>query len=888
MKSLNLFDIGRLPSPSDNCAIATQTLAAGTQILHATASFVLSHTVLVGHRFAIQPLSAGEHLLSWGMPFGTALRAIEPGEYVCNAVVIEELAHHRLPFEIPEVANFSDNIPPFVFDKEHFLPADRLPRHADVPTFQGYKRAGGRGVGTRNTVVLLGINGTVSGFTRQLENHLKDAAVSFENVDEISAVVHTEGITADANNRELLLRTLAGFIVHSNVGGVLVIDNGVNGLTGEILRQYMVENNYPIEHVLHQFLSINGPFQEKLDHAAGIVTNWLPIVNKMGRTAEPISELKIALQCGGSDAFSGISGNPLISWVAKELIAYGGSANLAETDELVGAESYVLDRCRNEETAERFLATVDRFKQWAERHGHSAEGNPSGGNRYRGLYNIYLKSLGAATKRHPDVPLDYVIDYSSPMTEPGYYFMDSPGNDLESVAGQVAAGCNLIFFVTGNGSITNFPFVPTLKVVTTSERFALLSTDMDIDAGAYLSGKSLDLLGQETFKHFVETASGRLSVGEKAGHSQVQIWRNWPLGDNGNLNDVVPEQEYSGLPIRILQNGTDTPTAQWVTQAAVQKIGLILPTSLCSGQIAKMMANQLNKKYIRDHDDDGQYDRFTTLVHTEGCGSTTQPEFIATMLGYMDHPLVENCLLLEHGCEKTHNSYWRTQMDGAGLSLDNFGWASIQQDGGIEKSMSKIANWFEQQSSVEVSPTSLCLGLMTDGTAALDAMVVMALVPLIQQIVAAGGSVVLSEQDQLLQNSEFQQALCGDVGLRPTIPYAGRPKSAGLHIMAGQPSGWTELLVGLGAAGCDLFLSVSNGWPQNGHPLVPLVQAGVGQESAENGDWDVSLSEESDMGWHLQLSDLLASVRAGDFKTFVQQKNNIDFQITRGATGISM
>ena len=135
---------------------------------------------------------------------------------------------------------------------------------------------------------------------------------------------------------------------------------------------------------------------------------------------------------------------------------------LAETDELIGAEPYVLDKVRDAHTAERFLAMVARFQEQAARHGHSAHGNPTGGNKYRGLYNIYLKSLGAAAKRHPALRLEGVLEYGEQIQGPGYFFMDSPGNDLESIAGQVAAGCNMIFFVTGNGSITNFPFVPTI------------------------------------------------------------------------------------------------------------------------------------------------------------------------------------------------------------------------------------------------------------------------------------------------------------------------------------------------------------------------------------------------------------------------------------------
>ena len=145
------------------------------------------------------------------------------------------------------------------------------------------------------------------------------------------------------------------------------------------------------------------------------------------------------------------------------MVHHGGAANLAETDELIGAESYVLENARDLDTAHRFLDMVNRFQERASWHGTSAEGNPSGGNKYRGLYNIVLKSIGAARKRDPRVRLDYAIDYGAPMAESGYCFMDSPGNDLESIAGQVASGCNLIYFTTGNGSITNFPFVPTIR-----------------------------------------------------------------------------------------------------------------------------------------------------------------------------------------------------------------------------------------------------------------------------------------------------------------------------------------------------------------------------------------------------------------------------------------
>ena len=417
----------------------------------------------------------------------------------------------------------------------------------------------------------------------------------------------------------------------------------------------------------------------------------------MERGPQPLSQLKIALQCGGSDAFSGISGNPLAAWVAKEVIRYGGCANLAETDELIGAESYVLDKVERLETARKFLDMVERFKEWVGWHGQTAEGNPSGGNKYRGLYNIYLKSLGAAAKRDPDVPLHDVIDYSQRMTDGGFYFMDSPGNDLESIAGQVASGCNMIFFVTGNGSITNFPFVPTIKIVTTTARYNLLKLDMDVNAGEYLDGEPLDELGARTLDLTVRVASGQHSLGERAGHYQVQIWRDWQLTGPANVT-MVERKSYTGEPLQINDDVDAPPVSIPVYrnkgQLTTEQVGLILPTSLCSGQIARMTADSLNAGGIGQ---EAGLSRFVTLVHTEGCGGTVVPEYKDTLIGYLQHPKARHVLLLEHGCEITHNSYFRQLMTERDLDPANYGWASIQLDGGIDAVMGKMARWFGER-----------------------------------------------------------------------------------------------------------------------------------------------------------------------------------------------
>ena len=654
-----LHEIGRLPDPADNCAIAIRDLPVGTQIRANGRSLTLSHTVLEGHRFAIQPIPPGAELTSWGQRFGIATRDIAPGEYVMNDGVLEELARRNLDFALPDSPNFDNQITPFAFDAGGFRPAAPLPLHSKMRYFQGYPRAGGRGVGTRNMIVILGVSSLAAGFARRLARLTAGMAADFPNVDGIVPVAHTEGGHQNPNNRELLLRTLAGFMVHPNVGAVVALDYGGEAVTNADLRQYMLENGYPLADVLHRFHSLTTSFAANVDWYKDLLADWLPQLNQFERSAQPLSALKIALQCGGSDAFSGISGNPLAAWVAKEVIRYGGAANLAETDELIGAEAYVLDKIERLELAQNFLGKIERFKERVGWHGQTAEGNPSGGNKFRGLYNIYLKSLGAAAKRHPDVPLHDVIEYSQRMTSGGFYFMDSPGNDLESVAGQVASGCNMIYFVTGNGSITNFPFVPTIKIVTTTARYKLLQRDMDVNAGEYLDGAPLDELGARTLDLTLDVAGGQRSVGEKAGHHQVQIWRDWLQTRPGNVT-LIERRSYSGQPVAIPADVDLPAVAAQVYQTerglTSERVGLVLPTSLCSGQIAKMTADALNAQSLGRA---AGLSRYVALAHTEGCGGTVQPEYKNMQIGYLQHPKLRHALLLEHGCEITHNSYFR-------------------------------------------------------------------------------------------------------------------------------------------------------------------------------------------------------------------------------------
>ena len=884
--------VARLPSPDDNVAIATQTLEGGVGIRYNGQQLQLSHTILEGHRFAIQPISEAEPLLSWGLPFGFATRSICPGDYVCNQKMIDSLSIRNLPFALPETPNFNDKMAPYALDEAEFRSGKQVARYADERPFLGYQRPGNRGVGTRNYIVVMGTTARTSGFARRLAEMCSASAEAYPNVDGIVAVTHTEGGEGRTpNNIDMLLRTLAGFTVHPNIGAMLLVDYGTEAVTNEMLKAYMLREGYALDDVVHHFYRLQGSFDTDLANGAEIIDGWLESVNSVARTGQSLEHLKIALQCGGSDAFSGVSGNPLAAYVAKEVIRYGGCANLAETDELIGSEAYVLQNVRDLTTARTFLNTIERFKERVAWHGHSAEGNPSGGNNFRGLYNIAIKSIGAAMKRHPDVCLDYVINYSQLMEKSGYYFMDSPGNDLESIAGQVASGSNMIFFVTGNGSITNFPFVPTIKIVTTTGRYEMLSKDMDVNAGAYLDGTPMDALGESMLDLTVDVASGERSVGEKAGHSQVSLWRDWKQTGPVDLDPFLTESELkSGDPIPIDTSAVEALSESRLPQnlqfRALQtevgyrtdQVGLILPTSLCSGQIAQMIAHRCNEQKIGEKQG---ISRFVALPHTEGCGVSggrSEEIYTRTMIGHLTHQAVALGLLLEHGCEKTHNDHVRHEIQKLGISPERYGWASVQLDGGIDAVIDKVQDWFSEtladKPAVPVVDTGLehlCIAVTSTGEATEE--VSQSLTQLTYRIVAAGGTAIVPANATFITSE-----------LSPTLAYGQRVEKAGFHIMETPTDQPTETLTGLGATGVDLALAHIVGAPLQSHVMVPLIQVSTDAttQAAYGVDLDLATADVDD------LLALIVEVASRKYTPKLHGKGNTDFQLTRGLLGISM
>ena len=259
------------------------------------------------------------------------------------------------------------------------------------------------------------------------------------------------------------------------------------------------------------------------------VKEMLPIANLAYREECPVSELKIALQCGGSDAWSGITANPALGKACDILISHGGTGLLAETPEIYGAEHLLTKRSVNQETGEKLVNLIKWWEDYTLRNKGTMDNNPSPGNKKGGLTTILEKSLGASVKGG-NTPLMGVYKYAEIVKEKGFTFMDSPGYDPASVTGQIAGGCNIVCFTTGRGSAFGSKPAPTIKLATNTEMYTRMKDDMDINCGDILDGRlSVEEKGKQIYEMIVRVASGEKSKSELQGLGDYEFVP-WQIG----------------------------------------------------------------------------------------------------------------------------------------------------------------------------------------------------------------------------------------------------------------------------------------------------------------------------------------------------------------------
>jgi altronate hydrolase len=272
----------------------------------------------------------------------------------------------------------------------------------------------------------------------------------------------------------------------------------------------------------------SGGIRKTIEAGVQAVERLLPVANEARRTRQPVSELILATNCGGSDGNSGITANPALGWAVDELVRYGGTGVLAETSEIYGAEHLLTRRAVNEGVAKKL---IDRFKWWeyyCRVLGAEMDNNPAPGNKAGGLTTVFEKSLGGVTKGGT-TPLTDVFLYGEPITTRGFVFMDTPGHDPVSVTGLVAGGANIVVFTTGRGSVFGCKPAPSIKLATNSLVYRNMEEDMDINCGVILEGTPLPVVGRQIFEEVVAVASGKKTKSELAGVGEEEF-APWIIG----------------------------------------------------------------------------------------------------------------------------------------------------------------------------------------------------------------------------------------------------------------------------------------------------------------------------------------------------------------------
>ncbi|MDR6103718.1 galactarate dehydratase [Agrobacterium larrymoorei] len=449
-----------------------------------------------GHKVALKPIRSGEEVIKYGQVIGVATQDIEAGRHVHlhNLAMVPSEHSHQFSVDIEE---------------KGMLP------EAERRTFMGYDRGTG-GAGTRNYIgVIASVNcsATVSRYIADYFN--KEGGLDgFDNVDGVVALTHGTGCALNTKSEgyRLLIRTIQGYARHPNFGGILLIGLGCEtNQIAPILEHYKMEEG---DRLRTMTIQQHGGTRKTIEAAIANIKEMLPVVNAAKRTEQPLSKLKLALECGGSDGYSGISANPALGYASDLIVRNGGTTVLAETPEIYGAEHLLTRRAVTPAVAEKLLQRIDWWRDYTARNGDELNNNPSHGNKLGGLTTILEKSLGAVAKGG-SMPLKAVYEFAETVTEPGFVFMDTPGYDPVAVTGQVAGGCNVICFTTGRGSVSGFKPAPCIKIATNSEMYEHMKEDMDINCGDIVTGKeTIEEAGQRIFDHIIAVASGAQTVSE--------------------------------------------------------------------------------------------------------------------------------------------------------------------------------------------------------------------------------------------------------------------------------------------------------------------------------------------------------------------------------------
>ncbi len=381
--------------------------------------------------------------------------------------------------------------------------------------FLGYRRPDGK-VGVRNHVLILPTI-TCATQTAQRITEIVQGTVTF---------IHQHGCAQVGNDYEQTFRTYAGLGKNPNVYGVIVLGLGCETHQARSIADAIKVSGKPVVTVSIQE---EGGTLSAIAQGAAVATQLVQEASTQMREWCDFSELIIGTECGGSDACSGLSANPAVGVVSDMIVDKGGTAILAETTELIGAEHLLANRAANDKVAKRVYEVIEAMENRSIQMGVDIRtGNPSPGNIKGGLSSLEEKSLGAANKAGKSI-LKELIDYAEEPSEKGLVWMDTPGHDIEQLTGMVAGGAQVVLFTSGRGTPTGSPITPVIKISTNTPMFESMKENMDLNAGTIIEGKeSVGEVGNRIFDEISQVCSGKLTKAEILKQHDFGIWRIGP------------------------------------------------------------------------------------------------------------------------------------------------------------------------------------------------------------------------------------------------------------------------------------------------------------------------------------------------------------------------
>ena len=500
--------------PIDDVAVLKRSVKIGERIDSIANAVSATRDTPAGHKIAVRDLQTGKPIRKYGQIIGFARGLIRAGDWVHT---------HNV-----DLKDFGRD---YAFCQDA-RPVEYYPPEA-MRFFQGYERADGR-AGTRNYIaVISSVNCSASVSQYVAQRFRNDAfARDFPNVDGVIAFTHKGGCALPIDEPlRMLQRVLAGVARHPNIFGYVLIGLGCETNQVEhLVKNQKLDAPNP-SGIVPEFMTIQrtGGVRKSVEAACKAVLKLVPQANALKRSAIPISKLILAENCGGSDGNSGITANPALGVASDELVRYGGTAVLAETPEIYGAEHLLTRRAVSQDVGEKLVGLIKWWEDHARLFGATIDNNPSPGNKEGGLTTIYEKSLGAVAKGGQS-PLAEVYKYAEPITTPGFCFMDTPGYDPVSMTGLMAGGCNVGVFTTGRGSVYGCKPSPCIKVATNTPMYEHMIDDMDLNAGTILDGiETVEQVGQRILEKIIAVSSGEKTKSEQQGLGDEEF-APWTLG----------------------------------------------------------------------------------------------------------------------------------------------------------------------------------------------------------------------------------------------------------------------------------------------------------------------------------------------------------------------